>query len=112
MLVKYTIKPIVISDSLSTHAAADATISWRFARVNDARIAVKIKVEARRMEMIVPMGGPSSDECEIRSSIYTGMMKSEMIAKRLRTEATISRREREYRIILESGSTFLESSWD
>jgi hypothetical protein len=90
------------------YAAADASISWRFALVNSAKTAVKINVNTSSTLMTTPVDEPICDERVKHSKIYTGSIRSAMIDEKLMRDAMISSRRREYRMTFElSGSAFL-----
>ena len=91
-----------------TYVAADASISWRFARVKSAKTAVKIKVNTSSTLMMTAVDGPTFDERVKHSRMYTGSIRSAMIDEKLMRDAMISSLRREYRMTFElSGSAFL-----
>jgi hypothetical protein len=77
-----------------TYAAADATISWRFAPVKSTRMSVNNKVKRKRTEMMIPVEEgeePICDDLVKRSKMYTGSTRSATIPDILITDAMLFR---------------------
>jgi hypothetical protein len=75
-----------------TYAAADATISWRFAPVKSTRVSVKNKVKMKRTQIMSPVEEgeePSCDDLVKRSRMYTGSTRNAITADRLMRDAML-----------------------
>jgi hypothetical protein len=83
-----------VKGSSVTYAAADATISGRFAPVKSTRISVNNEVKRKRTQMMSPVEEgeePICDDLVKRSRMYTGSTRSATIADILMIDAMLFR---------------------